>query len=302
MSDGYGLSFAPRTLAELVGRHGGVLRNGARGGARRIAPLEFARAGDLAPLLTARYARQALDAAERGVHLLIDEAVAQAQPAIAKLPGWFHPLAPWAMAEVLESCDAPNDLARWGDGTLIGPNVQLLPRVLIGEGVVIGAGTVIGNPGFGWATAKDGTLRAIPQLGGVIIEDDVSIGALCTIDAGTLGPTVIRRGAKLDAQVHVGHNCDIGEGTLIAAQTGLAGSVVIGQGCALGGQVGIADHVTLGDGVKIAAKSGVIGDIPEGAVVAGYPAVRRQRWLRGLAQLYRSLPTQPPTPPSGARS
>jgi UDP-3-O-[3-hydroxymyristoyl] glucosamine N-acyltransferase len=154
---------------------------------------------------------------------------------------------------------------------------------------VIGANSVIGRPGFGWATGEGGSVRAIPQLGGVFIEDGAVIGSLCTIDAGTLSPTIIGRRAKLDAQVHVGHNVRIGEDTIIAAQCGFAGSVYVGSGVLIGGQVGVADHVTIGDRARIAAKSGVIGDIPPGAVVAGYPAVARARWLRGLAHLYRSF-------------
>jgi UDP-3-O-[3-hydroxymyristoyl] glucosamine N-acyltransferase len=139
-------------------------------------------------------------------------------------------------------------------------------------------------------------VREIPQLGGVVIEDDVYIGACCTIAAGTIAPTVIRRGVKLDAQVHVGHNCDVGEGTIIAAQSGLAGSVVVGKGVMMGGQVGVADHITIGDGAKIAAKSGVIGDVAAGATFAGYPAVERGRWLRGLAALYRLMERSPAEP------
>jgi len=119
-------------------------------------------------------------------------------------------------------------------------------------------------------------VRRIPQLGGVVIEDDVAIGPLTTVDAGTLAPTRVRRGAKIDAHCHVGHNCDIGEGALVAAQSGFAGSVVVGRNVLIGGQVGIADHVRVGDGARIAAKSGVIGDVPAGAVVAGYPAVSRR--------------------------
>ncbi len=136
---------------------------------------------------------------------------------------------------------------------------------------------------------RAGAVRPVPQLGGVVIEDDVVIGPLCTVDAGTLGPTRIRRGAKLDAHVHVGHNGDIGEGTIIAAQCGFAGSVTIGRGVLVGGQVGVADHVTIGDGARIAAKSGVIGDVPAGATYAGYPAVPRMRWLRAFARIYEGV-------------
>jgi UDP-3-O-[3-hydroxymyristoyl] glucosamine N-acyltransferase len=188
---------------------------------------------------------------------------------------------------LLDQVDAPADAPVIGADCHIAAGVQLLPRVRIGARVTIASNAVIGMPGFGFAVGPDGTSRAIPQLGGVVIEDDVHIGALCTIAAGTIGPTVVRRGVKLDAQVHVGHNCEIGENTIVAAQSGLAGSVIIGRDVLIGGQVGIADHLSVGDGAKIAAKSGVIGDIPPGTTVAGYPAVDRRRWLRGLAELYR---------------
>jgi UDP-3-O-[3-hydroxymyristoyl] glucosamine N-acyltransferase len=191
------------------------------------------------------------------------------------------------MAQLLAGADCPPVEPRIGEGCDIGPGVQLLSRVRIGARVTIGPGAVIGAPGFGFAAGPDGKSRAIPHLGGVIIEDDVHIGALSTIAAGTMSPTIIRRGAKLDAQVHVGHNCEIGAGTFIAAQSGFAGSVSIGKGVLIGGQAGVADHVTIGDGAKIAAKSGVIGDVAPGATYAGYPAVERHRWLRGLAELYR---------------
>jgi UDP-3-O-[3-hydroxymyristoyl] glucosamine N-acyltransferase len=128
----------------------------------------------------------------------------------------------------------------------------------------------------------------MPQLGGVVIGDDVDIGPLCTVDAGTLGPTVIASGARLDAHVHVGHNVEIGQGTLVAAQSGFAGSVKVGAGVRVGGQAGFADHVRVGRGAKVAAKAGVIGDIRENSVVAGYPAIERGRWLRGVAHMLRS--------------
>ena len=166
-----------------------------------------------------------------------------------------------------------------GANSIIEPHAVVYPRVRMGQRVVVGAGAVIGRPGFGWASGPRGELRRIPQLGGVWIDDDVEIGPLATVDAGTLGPTILERGVRLDAHVHVGHNVAIGHGTMVAAQSGFAGSVRIG------GQAGIADHVTVGDGAKVAAKAGVIGDIPSGATVAGYPAVSRVRWLKGMARM-----------------
>jgi UDP-3-O-[3-hydroxymyristoyl] glucosamine N-acyltransferase len=118
-----------------------------------------------------------------------------------------------------------------------------------------------------------------------VLEDDVEIGALCTIDAGTLAPTFIRRGVKLDAHVHVGHNGVIGEGTMVAAQAGFAGSVRIARNVLVGGQAGVTDHATVGEGARIAAKSGVIGDVAAGTVVAGFPAVPKGSWLRAWARL-----------------
>jgi len=281
-----GVPLAPRSLSDLAERHGGELRNDAKGVVRRLVPPTRANAGDLTVLLNARYIEDAIRACARGAFLLIDESLANRED-VRDLPGWFHPHAAWALAELLDNGDVSLDQPIIGSDCKIGPGVHLLPRVTIGSRVTIGAGAVIGETGFGYVTGANGKTRAIPQLGGVIIEDDVHIGPLSTIASGTIGPTIIKRGAKLDAQVHIGHNCEIGEDTIIAAQSGIAGSVTIGRGVLIGGQVGIADHLTIGDDAKIAAKSGVIGDVAAGATVAGYPAVERHRWLRGLAELYR---------------
>jgi len=296
-----GVPLPPRAIGDLARRHGGILRNGLKGTVRRLVPVGRAGSGDLSILLNARYVDDAIRAASRGAMLLVDESLSM-RADVASLPAWFHAHATWVMAELLDVADAPSDEPVIGSDCRIGPGVHLLSRVKIGSRVTIGPGAVIGAPGFGFATGPNGKPREIPQLGGVVIEDDVHIGALSTIAAGTIGPTILRRGAKLDAQVHVGHNCEVGEDTFIAAQSGLAGSVVIGKGVLIGGQVGIADHLRVGDGAKIAAKSGVIGDIAAGATYAGYPAVERPRWLRGLAELYRLAAGNSATvPPASGR-
>ncbi len=281
-----GIPLAPRPIEAFVERHGGELRNNVRGVVRRLTPIARAGSGDLAPLLNARYIEDAIAAVFRGAMILVDESLSL-RTELSDIPAWHHPHAIWALAELLELADAPAEPPVIGEGCKIGQGVILMPRVRIGSRVTIAPGAVIGAPGFGFATGKDGAVREIPQLGGVVIEDDVHIGALSTVAAGTIGPTILRRGVKLDAQVHIGHNCDIGEWTMIAAQSGLAGSVVIGRNVLLGGQVGVADHISIGDGARVAAKSGVIGDVAPNASIAGYPAVERHRWLRGLAELYR---------------
>lgn len=177
------------------------------------------------------------------------------------------------------------------DGSTIGPNAVIFPCVRLGRRVVVGAGAIVGRPGFGWVTGPAGEVRRMPQPGGVVVEDDVEIGALATIDSGTLRPTVLERGCKLDAHVHVGHNVRIGAGTMIAAQAGFAGSSRIGSGVLVGGQAGVADHVVVGDGARLAGKAGVIGNVPPATTVAGYPAVERMRWLRSIAKALRGQST-----------
>jgi UDP-3-O-[3-hydroxymyristoyl] glucosamine N-acyltransferase len=292
----------PLSLATLAERHGGTVDEGAGSfGVACIAALEHAAEGALCPFTSRRYTELAIAALDAGASLLVDVELASLVPAGTR---WVHPHASWALAGVLAHLapDAERDAeiapdvsigagaivmggARVGGGTFIEPHAVVYPRVRIGARVVIGAGAVIGRPGFGWAAGPGGELRRIPQLGGVWIEDDVEVGPLATIDAGTLSPTVVGRGAKLDAHVHVGHNVVVGPGTLVAAQSGFAGSVRIGARVRIGGQAGIADHAHVGDGAEVAAKAGVIGDIPAGAVVAGYPAVGRARWLRGVARM-----------------
>jgi UDP-3-O-[3-hydroxymyristoyl] glucosamine N-acyltransferase len=158
--------------------------------------------------------------------------------------------------------------------------------VRIGDRVVLHPGVVLGADGFGFAPTPRGAVK-IPQTGTVVVEDDVEIGANTTIDRATLGATVIRRGAKLDNLVMVGHNCEVGAHSFLAAQVGLAGSTKIGRGVQMGGQAGAAGHLTIGDGAQIVAQSGVPSSVAPGQVVGGYPAVEVTRWRRVSAALLR---------------
>lgn len=184
-----------------------------------------------------------------------------------------------------------------GDNVKIGENVKIYPNVYIGDNVILGdnvvvfagakiysetsignncvihSGVVIGADGFGFTPNENGEYIKVPQTGNVIIEDNVDVGAGTTIDRATLGSTVIRKGVKLDNQIQIAHNVEIGEHTAIAAQTGIAGSTKIGKQCLIGGQVGIAGHLTIGDKVRIQAQSGIGRNIKNGEFIQGSPAL-----------------------------
>jgi UDP-3-O-[3-hydroxymyristoyl] glucosamine N-acyltransferase len=164
----------------------------------------------------------------------------------------------------------------------------LLSGTRVGERCIVQSGTVIGSDGFGYATTPTGH-RRIPQLGGVRIEDEVEIGANCTIDRGSLGDTRIGRGTKLDNLVHVAHNVDVGENVLIVAQVGISGSTRIGDRAVLAGQVGLVGHIEVGAGAKIGAQSGVRKSVPPGEEWFGYPARERREAFR-LLVLQAKLP------------
>jgi len=158
-----------------------------------------------------------------------------------------------------------------GEESTVYPNVVIREGVRIGRRVIIHPGAVLGADGFGYAF--DGSAhQKIPQVGGVVIEDDVEIGANVTIDRATLGDTVVRRGTKIDNLVQIAHNVEIGQHAIVVAQSGISGSCRVGHGAVLGGQVGLADHVTLGDGVMLGAQSGVPGDIRAAGQYWGTPA------------------------------
>jgi UDP-3-O-[3-hydroxymyristoyl] glucosamine N-acyltransferase len=195
------------------------------------------------------------------------------------------------------------DRARIGAGSVIGagvtigsqceiyPNVTIYPGTTVGDRVMIHAGAVLGSDGFGYVRdRKTGHYEKFPQVGRLVIEDDVEIGANATVDRGALEETRIRRGTKIDNLVHVGHNCDLGEDVVIAAQTGLSGSIVIENGVVLGGQVGIGEHARIGEGVMLGGQGGVLPNkILRGRGVAfwGTPAQPLRQYLKQLATLAR---------------
>ena len=296
----------PRALADLVLRHGGELDAGleAQPIAAVAAPSAEANAATLVPLTSARALPRA--GLSRTAVVLVSREHRDRAPAGQR---WVHANPWWVLAELLEDAVVPwatDERAVSAPDAVVAKSSVVLPGATVGAGcrlaehsvvyggvrlgarVVVGAGAVIGRAGFGFAHGPNGAVRRIPQLGGVVIEDDVEIGALCTVDAGTLGPTVVGRGSKLDAHVHVGHNVRVGARCFMAAQVGLAGSVEIEDDVWLGGQAGVADHARIGRAARVAAKSGVITDIAPGAVVAGFPAVARSRWLRRMAWLMRA--------------
>jgi len=182
-----------------------------------------------------------------------------------------------------------------GDNVTIGDNcvffagVRVYSESEIGNYVTIHSGTIIGSDGFGFAPQEDGSYSKIPQIGNVVIEDYVEIGSCSTVDRATLGTTYIRKGAKLDNQIQVAHNVEIGENTVIAAQTGIAGSTKIGKNCLIGGQVGIAGHITIGDRVKIQAQSGIGKSLKDGEVVQGSPAFNYGDFAKSFVH-FRNLP------------
>jgi UDP-3-O-[3-hydroxymyristoyl] glucosamine N-acyltransferase len=175
-----------------------------------------------------------------------------------------------------------------GDNTLIYPNVTLRGNTKIGNNVTIHSGAVIGSDGFGYVM-EQGMHYKIPQVGGVIIEDNVEIGSNVTIDRGTTGNTFIGSGTKIDNLVQVGHNVTIGSNSIIISQVGISGSVDIGDSVILAGQVGVRDHITIGNRAIVGAQSGIGGNIPEGQVYSGSPAIPHKSWLRAQS-IYSKLP------------
>ena len=176
-----------------------------------------------------------------------------------------------------------------GNGCKFYPGVKILDDTIIGQNCIIHSSTTIGSDGFGFAPNDDGSYKKIPQTGNVVIGDNVEIGSNSTIDRATLGSTIISNGVKLDNQIQVAHNVEIGENTAIAAQSGVAGSTKIGKNCMIGGQVGIIGHIKIGDNVKIQAQAGVTSNIESNSRVTGTPAISYMNYNKSYVH-FKNLP------------
>ena len=176
-----------------------------------------------------------------------------------------------------------------GDNTILYPGVKIYKGCKIGKNCIIHANTVIGSDGFGFAPNAEGGFDKIPQLGNVIIEDNVEIGANTCIDRATMGATIIRKGVKLDNLIQIAHNVEVGSNTVMASQVGVAGSTKIGEWCMLGGQVGVAGHITIGNKVNMGAQSGVHGSIKDGEALIGTPPIGLKNYFKSSA-VFKKLP------------
>lgn len=176
-----------------------------------------------------------------------------------------------------------------GDNSVIFSGAKVYSETVIGKNCVINSGAIIGADGFGFAPNEKGEYNKVPQIGNVILEDFVDIGAATTIDRATLGSTVIRKGVKLDNQIQIAHNVEIGKNTVIAAQTGIAGSTKIGENCQIGGQVGIVGHITIGNNVKIQAQSGIGRNVKDNEVLQGSPALSYSDYNKSYVH-FKNLP------------
>ena len=181
------------------------------------------------------------------------------------------------------------DGVRIGEGTILYPGVKIYEGCVVGRNCILHAGAVIGADGFGFMPNAEGGFDKIPQLGNVIIEDNVEIGANTCIARAKTDSTIIRRGVKLDNLIQIGHNVQIGENTVSSAQTGIAGTSKVGSNCFLAGQVGIADHVTIGNNVKVGSKSGLDKNVPDNEIRFGYPALPGMQYHRA-ANIFKRLP------------
>jgi UDP-3-O-[3-hydroxymyristoyl] glucosamine N-acyltransferase len=182
------------------------------------------------------------------------------------------------------------DDAVLGDDCLLHPHVSIRERVTLGHRVVVQDHAVIGSDGFGFATDASGAMIKIPQVGTVVVGDDVEIGVSTAIDRPPIGATVIGAGTKIDNLVQIGHGVELGERVILVSQVGIAGSTTVGAGTILAGQVGVAGHLTIGRGVRATAQTGIPNSLPDKAFVSGYPAIDNRDWLKASA-VFRALPS-----------
>jgi UDP-3-O-[3-hydroxymyristoyl] glucosamine N-acyltransferase len=186
------------------------------------------------------------------------------------------------------------DRVKIGDNTIIYPHVTIYDGCIVGNNCILHAGSVIGSDGFGFAP-ENGVYKKIPQLGNVVVEDEVEVGANTTIDRAVIGSTTIHKGVKLDNLIQVGHNVEIGEHTVMASQVGIAGSTKVGSNCMFGGQAGLGGHITIGDNSQIGAQSGIISNIGKNSRIMGYPAIPIRKFMQSsivikkLPEIYRTL-------------
>ncbi|MGB5172191.1 MAG: UDP-3-O-(3-hydroxymyristoyl)glucosamine N-acyltransferase [Eudoraea sp.] len=181
------------------------------------------------------------------------------------------------------------DNVKIGDNVVVFAGAKIYSETEIGHGCIIHSGAIIGADGFGYTPNDEGVYSKVPQTGNVVLEANVDVGAGTTIDRATLGSTILRKGVKLDNQIQIAHNVEIGEHTVIAAQTGIAGSTKIGKHCLIGGQVGIAGHIIIGDRVRIQAQSGIGRNIKDGEVLQGSPAFSYSDYSRSYVH-FKNLP------------
>jgi UDP-3-O-[3-hydroxymyristoyl] glucosamine N-acyltransferase len=278
-----------------------------------VAPIDRASAGELSFVAHAKYAAylEASDAAAilvtdtlipRGSTKLPRIVVQDVHRALAEVLRAFYPepqvpdgVHPSAIVDASAQVGARVRIGAYcvigancviGADSILYPQVTLYPKVKLGERCVVHSGARIGSDGFGYVFV-DGKHQKVPQVGGVVVGDDVEIGANTCIDRGSVGATEIGNGVKIDNLVHIGHNVRIGDLSIIVAQVGVSGSTVIGKGVTLAGQAGLQGHIHIGDGAIIGGQAGVLGDVPAGAVYSGYPARPHKEALRAQAALFK---------------
>jgi UDP-3-O-[3-hydroxymyristoyl] glucosamine N-acyltransferase len=307
------MEFTAKQIAEFTG---GYVEGNERATVNNFAKIEEAKEGDIAFLSNPKYTTYVYDT--KASIVLINEDVKLEKPVsttlirvknayecVAKLLQMYaaslpkktgiHPLACVAASATIGKDVYVGPFACIGEGVTIGDGTMIFPHVTIydgcriGKNVTIHAGSVIGADGFGFAPNPDG-YEKIPQLGIVIIEDNVEIGANTCIDRSTMGQTIIHKGVKLDNLIQVAHNCEIGENTVMSAQAGMAGSTKIGAWCMVGGQAGFSGHIHVADKTMVGAQCGVINNTKgDGENLIGSPAMNPKEFFKAKA-LYRRLP------------